>query len=408
MNISGSNTTSNSALSNNTKPNIRMLANHKYIINVIGCKKSVITAYSEDTPVVFESSESGIITVSTDANVYFRAKVTAGVSDVNEDVFCGITDLTKMFRASNEPSTVEEFYERIPMGIDLYAYNECKLLSVNVESIVTNGFNQWDEQWELGNFDGLTGAELSATNRIRNKNYIPVVGGYSYHFTCLSGDEMGVFAYDENMKYIGVYNNGMWRPKESSDNVTHQTITLPLNCYYIRFRIIPSYGKTYNNDICINLSHSGVRDGEYEPYEEHTQGLPEIARYFPDGMKSVGVVFDEMNEHEAVQRVGQRAYSEGDNDNPAVMTDGVNTVYPLDKPIVTPMPARAINLNYPVWDWGTERAVSDAPSAPFRADIIYGFNAVDTIRTNKLNIEDILRRLAELEAKAVVEQSVEE
>jgi hypothetical protein len=125
-------------------------------------------------------------------------------------------------------------------------------------------------------------------------------------------------------------------------------------------------------------------------------------------MKSVGVVFDEMNEHEAVQRVGQRAYSEGDNDNPAVMTDGVNTVYPLDKPILTPMPARAINLNYPVWDWGTERAVSDVPSAPFRADIIYGFNAVDTIRTNKLNIEDILRRLAELEAKTVVEQSVEE
>lgn len=271
-----------------------------------------------------------------------------------------IVSLTQMFVAGNEPSTIEEFYARIPEGIDINAYNKGQLISMNANAIETTGFNQF------------------------NGTYAKVIRGQTYYLG-------------------GTYTSVGFTAKLGG---TIEAITIPSDSLYSPTQ--SGYIYASGEHICINLSHSGVRDGEYEPYVEHTIDLPEIARYFPDGMKSVGGVFDEINEHEAVQRVGQRAYAEGDNDNPAVMTDGVNTVYPLDTPIVTPMPARAINLNYLVWDWGTERAVSDVPSAPFRADIIYGFNAVDTIRTNKLNIEDILRRLAELEAKAVTEQNVEE
>jgi hypothetical protein len=282
---------------------------------------------------------------------------------------------------------------------------------MNINAIRTNALNQWDEQWEVGRINLNTGGLVNNSTSIRSKNFIPIIGGETYYFHCeKTGNTLyfRVATYDANQKYIGYVKSGIY-PSTSATAANHNNPwTFDKDVAYIKFDVTDAYGTTYNNDICINLSHSGVRDGEYEPYEEHTQDLPEIARYFPDGMKSVGGVFDEMNEHEAVQRVGQRAYTEGDNGSPVVMTDGVNTIYPLDTPKVTPIPARAINLNYPVWDWGTERAVSDAPYAPFRADIIYGFNAVDTIRTNKLNIEDILRRLAELEAKVVVEQSVEE
>lgn len=324
-----------------------------------------------------------------------------------------IIDLTQMFGAGNEPTTVEEFYERIPMGIDPYAYNKGELLSVNVESIVTNGFNQWDGQWELGNISTTNGNGASATNSVRSKNYIPVIGGLPYYFRKVDGQEMGVYAYDNDYDFIGVFTGGEFKPASSTKNITNTIVTLPIDAHFIKFRVFPIISETYN-DICINLSHSGVRDGEYEPYEERVHEIPEITQYFPEGMRSVGGVFDEINDHEVVQRVGQRVYAEGDNDNPAVMTDGVNTIYPLDTPVVTPITARAINLNYTVWDWGTERAVSDVPSAPFRADIIYGFNAVDTIRMNKSDIKVLLQRIealeskvAESEAKVVVEQSVE-
>ena len=306
-----------------------------------------------------------------------------------------IIDLTQMFGAGNEPSTIEEFYARIPEGVDINAYNKGELISLTAESIKTTGLNQWDEQWVNGYINVNNGNLAAHDVRIASANFCSCLPNTEYYFK--SQGRINVLFYDDFRNYIGYLhfsNNGKR--------------TTPKNARFFKINTYEEYGPTYNNDICINLSHSGVRDGQYEPYEEHTIDLPEIARYFSDGMKSVGGVFDEINEHEAVQRVGQRAYAEGDKDNPAVMTDGVNTIYLLDTPIVTPMPARAINLNYPVWDWGTERAVSDVPSAPFRADIIYGFNAVDTIRTNKLNIEDILRRLAELEAKAVTEQNVEE
>jgi hypothetical protein len=64
-----------------------------------------------------------------------------------------------------------------------------------------------------------------------------------------------------------------------------------------------SYGTTYKNDICINLSWDGERNGEYEPYVEHSypldssltlRGIPKIANgklyYDGDTYESDGTV----------------------------------------------------------------------------------------------------------------------
>ena len=45
---------------------------------------------------------------------------------------------------------------------------------------------------------------------------------------------------------------------------------MPANCRFIRFYIQQT---TYNSDICINLSHSGYRNGDYEAYSEHVYPL---------------------------------------------------------------------------------------------------------------------------------------
>lgn len=260
-----------------------------------------------------------------------------------------IVDLTQMFGAGNEPATIEEYRALCPD--DYLEYNEGVLRSVNVESIVTNGFNQFNGEY----------AEV-----LPNNTYY-LGGGYA---SIGFAEELG-----GTTEEIVLAEDKLYTPSTKG---------------YI-------YASGAN--ININLSHSGVRDGEYEPYEERVHELPEIARYFPEGMRSAGSVYDEITESEVIQRVGVRAYEEGDDDNSEVMTDGINTVYPLAEPIVTPIPTRAINLNYAVWDWGTEKVVSSKLSAPFRADIVYGFNAVDTIRTNKIGIEALLARVVALEAK---------
>ena len=58
-----------------------------------------------------------------------------------------LIDLTQMFGAGNEPTTVEEFYERLPKGVDINAYNAGEIIDGNYNSIKTTGLNQWDEQW---------------------------------------------------------------------------------------------------------------------------------------------------------------------------------------------------------------------------------------------------------------------
>lgn len=65
---------------------------------------------------------------------------------------------------------------------------------------------------------------------------------------------------------------------------------------------------------------------------------------------------------------------------------GVMLVYELDEPIVTPV-IEPLQLDYKVADFGTEKMLSNLPSSPFRADIVYQFNAADRIRDNARNIE---------------------
>lgn len=221
-----------------------------------------------------------------------------------------IFDLTRMFGAGDEPSSVEEFEALFPL--DYYAYNEGQLLSFAGTGIKTTGFNQWDEEWEMGQIDTATGQNISAVQQLRSKNYIPVFpstnyyskkGGATYLFACW---------YDANKNYI-------------SYSYIGNTITLsPANAAYMRFYTSgnPAYGTTYNHDICINISHSGTRNGEYEPYEEHLLTLPittmtgklngegSSVTIFPDGMKSAGSVHDELvrdasgNFVKAIKRIG--------------------------------------------------------------------------------------------------------
>lgn len=205
-------------------------------------------------------------------------------------------DLTQMFGEGNEPTSVEEFeklYSHLPTD-----YNEGSLLNLNADSIKSIGFNQWDEEWEVGLYSTSTGLPTVGTNSIRSKNKIKCIGGASYYIYCNynSLNNVEFCFYDDNFNFIA-YKYGK-----------NEVITFPQNAsYFVLF--VYQYGTTYNNDICINLSHNGERDGEYQSYEEHIVNLP-IKDYFPDGMKSASTAYDEIvldkniGKYKAIQRIG--------------------------------------------------------------------------------------------------------
>lgn len=415
----------------------------------------------------------GVITTPTYTDYrYFVIKIAAGIS-VDFTFYPKVTNLTQMFGAGDEPTTIEDFYARIPSGIDIHAYNKGEIISMHTEAIRTVGFNQWDEQWELGTLTDV--GAVAHNSAIISRNFNKILPSTAYYCAYLSdvggiGNILQIGFWDMNMVYIDRF------------YVTNKVITTPANAAYFKVATNTSANiTTYNHDICINLSHTGYRNGEYEPYREFTRELPVIKKYFPEGMRKAGSVADSIEwdsakqKWVAVQRVGvvdlgdldwghpindnknlYYVYSPSlnilsndnilsgkyitsskhtpagelpnktmkahpttngylyirDNDYTDVSSfkasvQGVMLYYELAEPIVTEIEEKYLNFDYDVEDFGTEEALSSVPSAPFSADIIYQFNAVDSIRQNRLDIKALRDLVLSLQSQIAPMQAQE-
>lgn len=364
---------------------------------------------------------------NVDGNIWLYSAVYDGTVTIsNPQLF----DLTKMFGAGNEPSTVAEFEALFPEPY--YEYDAGSLLSVNMEGIETVGFNQWDGTFEKGGIDASTGADISNALWSRT-GFIPVFPNTTYYiYGPTDGEAYRPHYYDAGKNYISTPAGGM--------NWVNTTFTTPANTWYVRLM-----GSRYPmaSEVCINLSWSGRRNGEYEPFWSSQREIA-ASTYFPDGMRSAGSVRDELTSTEAITRVGvvdlgtlTWTYSSGgyfyssisekavgncnlmcdryettSADSVVNMTDkqikghasttsmyikdssfgtdgvalkaslsGVMLFYALATPTVTPIDP-ALNLSYRVDDFGTEEIMvpEDERSAPPVLDIAYGLNVVDFVR----------------------------
>ena len=347
-------------------------------------------------------------------------------------------DLTKMFGQGNEPTTADAFNAMLPLNVDLNAYNEGEVIPFNGVAIKSVGDNAWDEEWENGNFDN--GLPIPDSTRIRSKNFIKVLPGQIYNSTKL----ILVFYYDDNFSYLNLeYDTQFTIPSNASYiKFSYGSSMSPIS--------------TYQNDICISLAHSGYKEDQYFPYTYNIRNIDtRILEMFPDGMNKWDKAYNKNGRGYVVKGTGKvdmgalsYAYQppiagsfplgffyvdiankahgninmlSGKYDNTAdwvnvgirgdesaktiyvkdgafadvasfkAAMQGVMLYYELAEPQVYEF-AEPFNLDYEVADFGTEEILSDTPSAPLSADIIYQFNAVDSIR-------DLLTRVASLEAR---------
>lgn len=301
-----------------------------------------------------------------------RRDVVAGESFTLNKVIT--IDLTQMFGVDNEPMTSEELWQRLPIGVDINAYNEGEIVDGNYGAIKTTGFNAF------------------------NGTYAKVCGGCPYF---LGG----------NYSSLGF---------ATEEGGTTEAITLPTSAESVG--TTPSdrlYTPTQNGyiyaegtNININLSWDteyGYLNGTLQPYKPFERDLSWVNNYFPAtingvkqyGMRSAGSVRDVIRfnsttqKWEAVQNVGVRAYASGDESNSAVITDGTTTNYALTTPIVKEI-EDVPNMDFDVSDYGTEELIAQEgkASAPIVADIAYAPNALSTLK----QVPDILARLKALEA----------
>jgi hypothetical protein len=294
-----------------------LIVGHKYIVltrpitdgRFIGFYKS---PQSEGKYFVLYFTQSTIFTFSGNnvesGKYWLWGNFTSGSThDININLF----DLTLIYGSGNEPATVEQFeqdyFNWFGKPLTYEPYDAGSLRNTKVSALKTVGFNQWDEEWEVGRVES-DGTIYPAQSRMTT-SLIKVISGASYYIptNCLGGRYCW---YDANMNVIGY----------SVDGFRVNINTSPTGSSYLRITPPTAYGNTYNHDICINISDPN-RNGEYEPYKESTlpldvttltgklNGEGSSVVVFADGMNSAGNVHDEIKIEngvvKAIKRVGK-------------------------------------------------------------------------------------------------------
>jgi hypothetical protein len=273
------------------------IKNHRYMVSGNG-DKFYLSIYGD-----VSISGPNVITEKTGESVRLTISsknLTIG-EEINETFPIRVVDLTKMFGAGNEPTTIEDFNARVAtLGVDMNAYNEGQVIHCNTESIKSIGDNAWDEEWEVGTITEAEGIDYPSTAYSRTRGYVKVIGGEQYAITSPSQKIVNLYYYDGNKNFVS--------HKYLAATLNGYIVTIPSNCQYMRFIFV---GLTYNNDIMLTLVHSGWKqdtDAGYQPYWADTLPLPIIRKYFPDGMKLAGSAHDEIRYNKAS---GKWEYSKG-------------------------------------------------------------------------------------------------
>jgi len=252
----------------------------KYI--VCGGVPSVI--FLDDSSVrQFFATEPTIFT-SSGADLKPRFRVANGNTVNNVRVKPIISCITQAFGSNDlipadllsTPSLIYSKYSYLLTS----SYDAGALLDSDLTKLTSQPFNVWDEEWEQGLFNSLTGENIAATNQIRSKNLFKVIGGQTY---LGYGATCWVMFYDENNDVITLPDSAY-----TSNNVMNLSSphAIPTNACFAKFYCTTTYGGTYKNDICINISNADL-NGTYLPHDASIETPLSIGT-----MRSAGSVRD--------------------------------------------------------------------------------------------------------------------
>lgn len=246
-------------------------------------------------------------------------------------------DLTKMFGTGNEPATPAEFRAMFPDYY--YSYNAGELKTIVPTSIEASGI-------KLLNFVGRKEILSDTVGYRYPTDAYPEIDTYVYYkgvspngylvsqkvveATVLSSsvivktaDNIGTDGYGIGIpltvvpsttyyiKYTastsGVvsigYLNSSKMVIDYSWTISNNQFTTPGDCRYVLLVFRPNTRGTLATfeNICV----STVQTNEYRPYKKYHANIPS-SKYFPDGMRSAGSAYDEINflSQKAIKRIG--------------------------------------------------------------------------------------------------------
>lgn len=219
-----------------------------------------------------------------------------------------LVDLTQMFGAGNEPTSVSDFTDLFPLPY--YDYNAGSLLSFNGTGIKSTGKNLLSYSGENLPYNA-NGVSITRENNIYK---VVATNPSGYPFTRINTIHyLQKGQYTITMLGAETSNTGIgWRlidrnvsPVKLIVNASTTTTTFTLNedVHDIYFEITIDASRLTTNTWDVRFTLEKGRQTDYEPYTETTTPLP-TSTYFPTGMKSAGSVYDELTPNKAIVRAG--------------------------------------------------------------------------------------------------------
>lgn len=414
--------------------NVGQITNMEDRTVYIGARQSVIDG---GIPVYervkyINSNESGnfngIFVCSDDTVQAFSLFISNCEKDIGESItFTNIQliDLTAMFGVGYEPQTVEEFRALYPK--DYYEYNAGEIINSNYTAIESVGFNAFDGEkadviggkvYELlGNytsigFTSVIGGELTTIEIPEDKHYTPNQNGYIYAV----GSDVCI-----HLCHTG-YKDGKYEPyRKDAINLPNIELKKAGNVYdEVRYNpnsekweYVQRVGSVdmgelnwgYYSNLFIT-TYNGVKRINQYPYGNYVNSI-NSAGYVNSlkgdlhgKNKDIAVNYAQYSYNTIV--IVDTSYTDAASFKEAMK--GQILHYELAEPIITELEGD-YSTDYIVSDFGTEKAITDKLCAPFSADIIYQFNAVDRIRENSAKIAQLEALIVELNSKLLAQEA---
>jgi len=255
------------------------IVGHKYLLKATGLTGQSAATYDVRVPGIgrIDGSSNYIIASCSSSANYVNLVVRNGTAITTPITFTPqLFDLTLMFGAGNEPTSVLEFIRLFPKPY--YEYNAGTLLSCKANGIKNVGYNAFDEELELGTINQTTGENESGTSTIRTKNTIKVIAGQNYTIETVENyNAIRIFEYDGNSNLLST--SVQFVGANASINYV-----LSNNTHYVRFVFAVNNVPT-NPQIAFHLTWDGSRTG-FEEHQEWQYNLPNIE------LRSAGSAYD--------------------------------------------------------------------------------------------------------------------
>ena len=314
----------------------KILANHKCLI-VGGVNKNAVVRFSGDPTSVWTDAGNGVITNQTvDTTAYnFSIRVNSGTAVSNLIFKPQLFDLTQMFGAGNEPATPEEFRAIFPD--DYYPYNAGELKTIVPTSVEASGVERF-QLLDKSKFRATTTTNgvtftnngdgtitVNGTGGLNDVYYnlVPPAAksGHKYMlYGCPTGGSSNTYDIVNTIYRSGRYSGSF---SDMGNGVISRALeegeTFTSNIFIAE-------GYTANNLVfkpqLFDLTQMFGAGNEPATVAEFWQRVPEklygynpndyksanipSSKYFPDGMKSAGSVYDEINflSQKAIKRIG--------------------------------------------------------------------------------------------------------